>query len=59
MAQTFAERDFDLVCCFDCVHDMGDPVGALENVRTALKSDGTLMIVEPFAGNSLEETARR
>ncbi len=46
---------FDLICCFDCVHDMGDPVGVLSRVRTALKSNGTLMIVEPYACDRLEE----
>jgi SAM-dependent methyltransferase len=46
---------FDLICCFDCVHDMGDPVGVLANVRRALKANGTLMIVEPYAGDALEQ----
>ena len=54
-AQTFAGREFDLICCFDCVHDMGDPVGALKQIRAALKPNGTLMIVEPFANDALEE----
>lgn len=45
---------FDLACCFDCVHDMGDPVGVLARLRQALKPNGTLMIVEPFAGDALE-----
>lgn len=45
---------FDLACCFDCVHDMGDPVGVLSRLRQALKPNGTLMIVEPFAGDTLE-----
>jgi SAM-dependent methyltransferase len=45
---------FDLVCCFDCVHDMGDPVGVLSHIRETLKPNGTLMIVEPFAGDTLE-----
>ncbi len=45
---------FDLICCFDCVHDMGDPVGVLSRSRQALKPNGTLMIVEPFAGDTLE-----
>ncbi|HEV2595866.1 MAG TPA: class I SAM-dependent methyltransferase [Sphingomicrobium sp.] len=47
--------DFDLVCCFDCLHDMGDPVGAAKHVRAMLKADGTFMIVEPMAGDSLSE----
>lgn len=45
--------DFDLVCCFDCLHDMGDPVGAASHVREMLKPGGTFMIVEPMAGDSL------
>ena len=48
-------NDFDLVCCFDCLHDMGDPVGAAEHVHKMLKPDGTFMIVEPMAGDSLSE----
>ena len=48
-------RDFDLVCCFDCLHDMGDPVGASEHVHEMLKADGTFMIVEPMAGDSLSD----
>jgi SAM-dependent methyltransferase len=54
-AKTMPARSFDLVCCFDCVHDMGDPVGALARARAALKPNGTLMIVEPYAGDRLEE----
>ena len=45
--------DFDLVCTFDCLHDMGDPVGAARHVREMLKRDGTFMIVEPMAGDRL------
>ena len=40
---------------FDCLHDMGDPVGALRHVRETIADDGTVMLVEPFAGDSLEE----
>ena len=47
--------DYDLVTVFDCLHDMGDPVGAAKHVREALKPDGTWMIVEPYAGNLPEE----
>ena len=46
---------YDLVCCFDCLHDMGDPVGAARRVWEALKGDGTFMIVEPFAGDRLAD----
>jgi SAM-dependent methyltransferase len=52
-AQGYAERDFDLVCFFDCLHDMGDPVGAARHARQALKDDGTVLLVEPFAGDDL------
>lgn len=54
-AKTFADKDFDLICYFDCLHDMGDPVGALVHAREALKPDGTVMLVEPFANDSLQD----
>lgn len=47
--------DYDLVCCFDCLHDMGDPVGAARHIREMLKPDGTFMIVEPMAGDTLAD----
>jgi SAM-dependent methyltransferase len=47
--------DYDLVCIFDALHDMGDPVGAARRVREMLKPGGTFMIVEPFANDSLAE----
>jgi SAM-dependent methyltransferase len=46
---------YDLVTMFDCLHDMGDPVGAARQVRGSLKPDGTWMIVEPKAGDRVEE----
>ena len=46
---------YDLVTFFDCLHDMGDPTGAAKHVLSSLKSDGTWMIVEPFANDSPEE----
>lgn len=56
-ATTLKPRDsgFDLTCCFDCLHDMGDPVGAARNIRKTLKPDGFWMIVEPFANDNVEE----
>ena len=54
-AKDFAGRDFDLVCIFDALHDMGDPVGAARHIRQALRPDGTLMIVEPMAGDTLSD----
>ena len=55
LAKDFPGKDYDLVTCFDCLHDMGDPAGASAHIRQSLKQDGTWMIVEPMAGNSLEE----
>ena len=40
---------------FDCLHDMGDPVGAARHVREALAPDGTWLIVEPMAGDRVED----
>jgi SAM-dependent methyltransferase len=54
-AKSYAEKDFDLVCFFDCLHDMGDPVGAAKHAYQALKPDGTVLLVEPFANDKLEE----
>ena len=49
-AKDFGGGPFDLVCVFDALHDMGDPVGAAAHVRSQLADDGTWMVVEPFAG---------
>jgi SAM-dependent methyltransferase len=46
---------FDLVCTFDCLHDMGDPVGAARQIRRMLGEDGTWLIVEPIAGDRVED----
>jgi SAM-dependent methyltransferase len=54
-AKHFPGRDYALVTMFDCLHDMGDPRGASAHVRDALAADGTWMIVEPFAGERLED----
>jgi SAM-dependent methyltransferase len=54
-AKNFPTRGFDLICFFDCLHDMGDPVGAARHVGKALAPDGTWMIVEPFAHDRLED----
>ncbi|MFH5925410.1 class I SAM-dependent methyltransferase [Roseomonas xinghualingensis] len=54
-AADFAPGGYDLVACFDALHDMGDPVGVARRIRDALRSDGTFMAVEPKAGNRLEE----
>jgi SAM-dependent methyltransferase len=54
-AQTFSGAGYDLVATFDCLHDMGDPVGAARHIRQALGADGTWLIVEPLAGDTLAE----
>jgi 2-polyprenyl-3-methyl-5-hydroxy-6-metoxy-1,4-benzoquinol methylase len=54
-AKDFSEGPFDLVCVFDALHDMGDPVGAARHVHEMLAQDGTWMVVEPFAGDAIEE----
>ena len=54
-AQTFAGGPYDLVTSFDCLHDMGDPLGAARNIREQLAPDGTWMIVEPAAGGSVTD----
>jgi 2-polyprenyl-3-methyl-5-hydroxy-6-metoxy-1,4-benzoquinol methylase len=54
-AKSFPGTDYDLVTMFDCLHDMGDPVGASAHVRQSLKPDGSWMIVEPFANDRLED----
>jgi SAM-dependent methyltransferase len=54
-AQDFGGHGYDLVAMFDALHDMGDPVGAVRHIRSALAKDGTLMLVEPAAGDSLTE----
>jgi SAM-dependent methyltransferase len=54
-AKVYPGSDFDLVACFDCLHDMGDPAGAAAHVYGSLKPDGTWLIVEPFAHDDLEQ----
>jgi len=54
-AKEYPGGGYDLVAFFDCLHDMGDPAGAARHVRQTLASDGTWMLVEPFAGDHLHE----
>jgi len=54
-ADGFPGEGYDLVAHFDCLHDLGDPVAAGRRVREALAPDGTWMVVEPFAGDTVEE----
>jgi SAM-dependent methyltransferase len=54
-AKDYPGKDYDLVTFFDSLHDMGDPAGAAAHVLESLATDGTWMIVEPFAGNRIED----
>ncbi|MBW0005927.1 MAG: methyltransferase domain-containing protein [Hyphomicrobiales bacterium] len=54
-AKDFPAKSYDLVAFFDCLHDMGDPVGAGKHVRESLSKDGVWMIVEPFAHDKLKD----
>lgn len=54
-AKDYPGNGYDFVACFDCLHDMGDPAGAAAHVRETLAPDGTWMIVEPFAGDHVED----
>jgi SAM-dependent methyltransferase len=53
-AQNFPGSGFDLIATFDCLHDMGDPVGAARHIRSALAPDGTWLIVEPYATDDVQ-----
>jgi hypothetical protein len=53
-AQTFTGANYDLVTMFDCLHDMGDPLGAARRVREALAPDGSWLLVEPYAADTAE-----
>lgn len=54
-AQTLPDQQFDLIAFFDCLHDMGDPVGACKRATEVLKADGTALLVEPMAGNNVQD----
>jgi len=54
-ASEYPGKDYDFVAVFDCLHDMGDPIGAAAHVRQSLVKDGTWMIVEPFANDELKD----
>ena len=54
-AASFSGSGYDLVTSFDCLHDLGDPVGAARRVRESLAPDGTWLVVEPAAGQALED----
>lgn len=54
-AKAYPPGPYDLICFFDCLHDMGDPVGAATHARAALAPDGMVMVIEPFANDALED----
>jgi SAM-dependent methyltransferase len=54
-AKNYPGSDYDFIAFFDCLHDMGDPVGVASYVRKTLAPDGVLMIVEPYANDRVEE----
>ena len=54
-ATSYSGDGFDLIAFFDCLHDMANPSGAARHARQALKPDGHCMIVEPFAGDKIED----
>ena len=54
-ATSFPDDSYDMIAFFDCLHDMGDPVGAARQACKALAKDGSALIVEPMAGNTVEE----
>ena len=54
-AATTFDGHYDLVCFFDCLHDMGDPTGACAHVHDQLAPGGTLMVIEPFAGDDVSD----
>ena len=54
-AKSYPGTGYDLICLFDMLHDLGDPVGAARHAFETLADDGTLMVVEPFAGDTVGE----
>jgi SAM-dependent methyltransferase len=54
-AKSYPGSDYDLICYFDCLHDMGDPVGAAKHAYESLKDDGTVLLVEPYANDLLDD----
>ena len=54
-ASDFPDQQYDMIAFFDCLHDMGDPVGACKRAAEVLAPDGSALMVEPMAGNSVEE----
>lgn len=55
-AQDYPGAGYDLIAFFDCLHDMGDPIGAMRHAASTLAPDGTVLIVEPMAADHLEDS---
>ena len=54
-AKDYPGTGYDVIAFFDCLHDMGDPEGAVRHARSAIADDGTVLLVEPFAGDRVED----
>lgn len=54
-AENYSGKGYDLICFFDCLHDMGDPLAAAKHAARTLAPDGTVMLVEPFANDRVED----
>ena len=54
-ARSYPGDGYDLICFMDCLHDMGDPVGAARHAAASLKAGGSVLLVEPAAGNAIED----
>lgn len=54
-AKDYPGNDYDLVCHFDCLHDMGDPLGAAKYTRQSLRPDGTWLLIEPYANDNVAD----
>jgi hypothetical protein len=54
-ADEYTTHGYDLICFFDCLHDMGRPIDVARHARTAMAEDGTIMLIEPFAGDRVED----
>src|SRR5581483_10707861 len=54
-ASSYSGTGYDLVATFDCLHDMGDPLAAAKHIRSTLAPDGTWLVVEPAAGDTVAD----
>lgn len=54
-AKDYPGSDYDLICFMDCLHDLGDPLGAAQHTFRAIAAEGTVLLVEPLAGERIEQ----